>query len=90
VWQGRFITKDLAMNDNVNPMTPHHAQCLVLLNDLHDLFAWADKMGIAINSDDPSLNYAMDFNFWRGELAKVLLVDPCATAGMLARAGVKA
>ena len=64
------------MNDNVNPMTPHHAQCLVLLNDLHDLFAWATKMGITINSDKEEFTYAMDFDFWRGELAKILLVDP--------------
>lgn len=64
------------MNDNTFASSPHHAQCLVLLNDLHDLFAWAGKMGITINSDDPSLNYAMDFDFWKTELAKILLVDP--------------
>lgn len=64
------------MNDNVNAMTPHHAQCLVLLNDLHDLFAWAERMGITINSDKEEFTYAMDFSFWRGELAKILLVDP--------------
>ena len=78
------------MNDNVNPMSPHHAQCLVLLNDLHDLFAWAGKMGIEINSDDPSLKYAMDFEFWKTELAKILLVDPYATAGKIACAGAGA
>lgn len=64
------------MNDNTHATSPHHAQCLVLLNDLHDLFAWAERMGIAINSNDPSLTYAMDFGFWRGELAKILLLDP--------------
>lgn len=78
------------MNDNVHPMSPHHAQCLVLLNDLHDLFAWAGKMGIAINSDDPSLNYAMDFEFWKTELAKILLVDPYAAAGKISAAGAGA
>ena len=78
------------MNDNVHPMSPHHAQCLRLLNDLHDLFDWAGKMGIEINSDDPSLTYAMDFEFWKGELAKVLLVDSVKPAGKIALAGAGA
>lgn len=53
------------MNDNVTPEGPHHAYCLGLLNDLHDLFAWAERMGIKINSDDADLQNAMDFGFWR-------------------------
>lgn len=64
------------MNDNAFPMSPHHAECLRLLNDLHDLLDWADRSGIRVAHDEFDPSYALDFNFWRGELAKVLLIDP--------------
>ena len=34
------------MNDNVYAEGPHHAECLRLLNDLHDLLVWAEAMGL--------------------------------------------
>lgn len=63
------------MNDNLTPEGPHHAYCLGLLNDLHDLFAWAERMGIEINSDDPSIKNAMEFRFWREHCAIALGVQ---------------
>jgi hypothetical protein len=62
------------VNDNIHAQNPHHAECLRLLNDLHDLFTWAEAMGIQINSENNSFKYAMDFSFWRGEIGEVLAV----------------
>jgi hypothetical protein len=60
------------MNDNVYAEGPHHTECLRLLNDLHDLLVWAEAMGIQINSNNESFRYAMDFPFWREQIADVL------------------
>jgi len=60
------------VNDNIHADSPHHAECLRLLNDLHDLLVWAEAMGIQINSENNSFKYAMDFSFWRGEIGEVL------------------
>lgn len=64
------------MNDNVYAEGPHHAECLRLLNDLHDLLVWAEAMGITINSDKESFKYAMDFAYWRQEIGNILAVSP--------------
>ena len=69
------------MNDNVTPEGPHHAYCLGLLNDLHDLFAWAEKMGLKINSDDPAFTHAMDFGFWREHCGIALGLQPTRRTG---------
>lgn len=68
------------MNDNAFPTSPHHLECLRLINDLHDLFLWAEKMGLKVGTDDESMAYAMDFNFWRHELGRILLLDPAAVS----------
>jgi hypothetical protein len=60
------------MNDNISADSPHHAQCLSLLNDLHDLLTWAEAMGLSVQTENESFKFAMDFSFWRGELAAVL------------------
>lgn len=67
------------MNDNVPASSAHHAQCIRLLNDLHDLFHWAHGMGLKIDSDDPSDHYALDFDFWRQELAATLNINSVVT-----------
>lgn len=68
------------MNDNAYPTSPHHMECLRLINDLHDLFLWAEKMGLKVGTDDESMAYAMDFNFWRQELGRILLLDATAVS----------
>ncbi len=64
------------MNDNVTANSPHHAECLRLLNDLHDLLTWAEAMGLEVNTQDPSFKRAMEFSFWRGEIGNVLGLYP--------------
>ena len=68
------------MNDNTYPTSPHHMESLRLINDLHDLFLWAEKMGLKVGTDDESMAYAMDFNFWRQELGRILLLDATAVS----------
>ena len=68
------------MNDNAFPTSQHHLECLRLINDLHDLFLWAEKMGLKVSTDDQSMAYAMDFNFWRQELGRILLLDATAVS----------
>ena len=60
------------MNDNVYAEGPHHAECLRLLNDLHDLLVWAEAMGLKVETENESFKFAMEFPFWRGEIANVL------------------
>jgi hypothetical protein len=62
------------MNDNIEATSAHHAHCLRLLNDLHDLFSWASAHGLTVASDDPDIRHALDFDFWRGQTAEILLV----------------
>lgn len=69
------------MNDNVIPEGPHHAYCLGLINDLHDLFAWAEKMGLKINCDDEDITNAMDFAFWREHCGIALGVSAVRQVG---------
>lgn len=60
------------MNDNVHAEGLHHAQCLRLLNDLHDLLTWAEAMGLSVQTENESFRYAMDFPFWREQIADVI------------------
>lgn len=66
------------MNDNVPPSSPHHVECLRILNDLHDLLDWAERNGIKVAHEDERVTYAMDFGFWKSEIAAVLHVSPVA------------
>lgn len=66
------------MNDNAHPTSPHHVECLRILNDLHDLLDWAERNGIKVDHQDERVTYAMDFSFWKSEIAKVLLIDGVA------------
>lgn len=64
------------MNDNTVADSHHHAECLRLLNDLHDLFRWADGRKIQVASDIEGVEYALEWRFWADECGKVLGLMP--------------
>ena len=59
-------------NDNMTPETPHHAECLRLIQDLHDLFRCAEKAGHKIVGATDDTNFAYDWKFWADQCAAVL------------------
>jgi len=61
-------------NDNLTPDSAHHAQCLRLIQDLHDLLAVAARHKLKLEDSTESLDYAFDWNFWSSECARVLSV----------------
>jgi hypothetical protein len=63
-------------NDNITAETPHHAECLRLIQDLHDILRLADSAGLRIDTTSDDLRYAYDFRFWADECAKVLGTFP--------------
>lgn len=75
------------MNDNVPATNDHHAECLRLLNDLHDLLVWAEAMGLEVATNNPGFARAMEFPFWRREIGKVLCVDAERGLNRLERVG---
>lgn len=63
------------MNDNVHPTDINHLLCLDVLHDLHGLFTWAKAYGVEFAGDDPSVEYAMDLEFWRDQIGNILRVS---------------
>lgn len=59
-------------NDNLTPDSEHHAECLRLIQDLHDLLVVADRHNLRLEDSTESLDYAFDWNFWSNECAKIL------------------
>lgn len=63
-------------NDNLTAETPHHAECLRLIQDLHDILRLAQRSGLEINTQSDDLRFAYDWKFWADECAKVLNTLP--------------
>ena len=59
-------------NDNVTPTNMHHAECLRLIQDLHDLLRCAEKrkaIPIGVTDDD---SFAYDWKYWADECGAIL------------------
>ncbi len=66
-------TGDIDMsNDNLTAETPHHAECLRLIQDLHDLFRCAEKAGYTFANATEDTKFAYDWKYWADECAGVL------------------
>ena len=61
-------------NDNITPDTPNHAQCLRLIQDLHDLLRCAEKADMRFVNSNECIEFAYDWKFWADECANVLQI----------------
>jgi len=61
-------------NDNLTPDSQHHAECLRLIQDLHDLLVVAERNKLKLENSTESLDYAFDWAYWSEECAKVLTI----------------
>ena len=59
-------------NDNVEPQSQHHFECLRLIQDLHDLLRCAEKRGAILVDASADAEYAYDWKYWADECATVL------------------
>lgn len=63
-------------NDNITADTPHHAECLRLLKDLHDLFRCAQAANRKFVGSDKDTEYAYDWAYWADECGRLLQILP--------------
>lgn len=63
-------------NDNIEAETPHHAECLRLLKDIHDLFRCAQAADRRFIGADENTAYAYDLEYWADECGKLLQILP--------------
>ena len=63
-------------NDNIAPESPHHAECLRLLHDLHDLFRCAQVANRKFVGADDDTAYAYDWEYWADECGRLLQILP--------------
>lgn len=72
------MTKELIImaNDNVTAATPHHAECLRLLKDLHDLFRCAQAADRKFAATNDDIEFAYDWKYWADECAELLEILP--------------
>jgi ribonuclease HI len=61
-------------NDNIHADTQHHAECLRLINDLHDLLRLAESSQIELNTDSEVIRDAFEWKFWADQCADVLQI----------------
>lgn len=59
-------------NDNVEPQSHHHFECLRLIQDLHDLLRCAEKRGAILVDAGKDAEYAYDWKYWADECADLL------------------
>ena len=63
-------------NDNIEAETPHHAECLRLIKDLHDLMRCAQAANRRFVGADDDTDFAYDWEYWADECARVLKILP--------------
>lgn len=63
-------------NDNVTAETPHHAECLRLLKDIHDLFRCAQAADRKFVDATDDTAYAYDWEYWADECGRLLQILP--------------
>ena len=61
-------------NDNIHAETKHHAECLRLINDLHDLLRLAEAEKIELAVDSPVMRDAFEWKFWADQCADILQI----------------
>lgn len=59
-------------NDNVIAESKHHAECLRLIQDLHDLLRCAEKVNLRFEDTSENIEFAYDWKYWADECADVL------------------
>ena len=63
-------------NDNIEAETPHHAECLRLIKDLHDLMRCAQAANRRFVGADGDTDFAYDWEYWANECASLLQILP--------------
>ena len=63
-------------NDNIEAETPHHAECLRLIKDLHDLMRCAQVANRRFVGADGDTDFAYDWKYWADECAELLRILP--------------
>lgn len=63
-------------NDNITADTPHHAECLRLIKDIHDLFRCAQAADRRFVGADDDTAFAYDWAYWADECARLLKILP--------------
>ena len=59
-------------NDNIVAESRHHAECLRLIKDLHDLLRCAERVNLKFEQSSDNIEFAYDWKYWADECAEVL------------------